>query len=89
MFGEVKKHRKVFDLDRYTDKCRVAAHSICNLRYSTQKDIPVFFQNDTIYDFNPIVPKLANEFRSELHCVPLNDEKFMSFSIPIRKKGLW
>ena len=81
-----KKHRKVRDHDHYTDKFRGAAHSICNLRYSTQKIIYVFFHNGTSYDFNLIIPELAKEFRSELRCIPLNGEKFMSFSIPIGKK---
>ena len=81
VFGEAKKHRKVRDHDRYTGKFSGAAYSICNLRYSIQKDIPVFFYNGTNYDFNLIIPELAKEFRSELNCIPLNDEKFMSFSI--------
>ena len=55
-------------------------------RYSIQKDIPVFFHNGTNYDFNLIINELAKEFRSELQCIPLNGEKFMSFSIPIKKK---
>ena len=46
----------------------------------------MFFHNGTNYDFNLIISELAKEFRSELHCILLNGEKFMSFSIPIRKK---
>ena len=80
VFGEAKKH------DHYTGKFRVAAHSICNLRYSIQKDITVFFHNCTNYDFTLIIPDLAKEFRSQLHCIPLNNKKFMSFSIPIKEK---
>ena len=64
VFGKAKKHRKVRDHDHYTGKFRGAAHSICNLRYSTQKDIPVFFHNGTIYDFNLIINELVKEFRS-------------------------
>ena len=56
------------------------------MRYSAQKDIPVFFHNGANYDFNLIIPELAKEFRLELQCIPLNGEKFMSFSIPIKKK---
>ena len=43
------------DHDHDTGKFRGAAHSICNLRYSTQKDIPVFFHNGTNFDFNLII----------------------------------
>ena len=59
IFVEAKKHRKVRDHDHYTGKFRGAAHSICNLRYSTQRDIPVFFHNVTNYDFNLIIPQLG------------------------------
>ena len=71
VFGEAKKHRKVRDHDHYTGKFRGAAHSTCNLRYSVQRDIPVFFHNSTNYDFNLIINELAKEFRSELHCYSL------------------
>ena len=30
--------------------------------------------------------ELAKEFRSEMKCIPLNTNKYMSFSIPIAKK---
>ena len=70
MFGEAKKHRKVRDHDHYTGKFRGAAHSICNLRYSVQRDIPVFFHNATKYDFNLIINELPKEFRSEFTVFP-------------------
>ena len=43
---------KVRDHDHYKGNCRSAAHSICNLRYSKQVDIPVIFYNGSNYDFN-------------------------------------
>ena len=46
----------------------------------------MFFHNGTNYDFNLIINELAKEFKSELHCIPSNGEKFMSFSVPIREK---
>ena len=46
----------------------------------------MFFHNGTNYDFNLIINELAKEFRSEFNCIPLNGEKFLSFSIPIKKK---
>ena len=86
VFGDNKKHRKVRDHDHYTGKYRGAAYSICNLRYSTQKDIPVLFHNGSNYDFNLIITELAEEFKSELRCIPVNTNKYMSLSIPIKKK---
>ena len=84
--GKKKNHIKVRDHDHYTGRYRGAAHLICNLRYSTQIDIPVFFHNGTNYDFNLIINELAKEFRSEMRCIPLNTNKYMSFSIPIKKE---
>ena len=88
VFGDKKKHRKVRDHDHYTGKYRGAAHSICNLHYSAQKDIPVLFHNGTNYDFNLIITELVEEFRSELQCIPVNTNKYMSFSIPIKKRSM-
>ena len=86
VFGKKKNHVKVRDHDHYTGKYRGAAHLKCNLRYPTQKDIPVFFHNGTNYDFNLITNELAKEFRTEMRCIPLNTNKYRSFSIPIRKE---
>ena len=61
-FGHKKKHRKIRGHDHYTGKYHGAAHSICNLRYSTQKDMPVLFHNGSNYDFNLILTELAKEF---------------------------
>ena len=58
VFGPKKNQVKVRDHDHYTGKYRGAAHLICNLRYSTQIDIPVFFHG-TNYDFKLIIIELA------------------------------
>ena len=63
--------------------CRGAAHSICNLRYSTQRDIPVVIHNGSNYDSHLIIKELAEEFRTEIQCIPEDQEKYKSFSIPI------
>ena len=86
VFGNKKIYTKVRDHDHYTGKYRGAAHLICNLRYYTDTDIPIFFNNGTNYDFNLIINELAKEFRSEMRCIPLNTNKYMSFSIPIKKE---
>ena len=39
-------------------------------------------QNET----NKSIKKHAKEFRSELQCIPVNTNKYMPFSIPIKKK---
>ena len=47
-FVKDKKYCKVRDHCHYTRKCRGAAHSICNLKYSLPKKIPVAFHNGSI-----------------------------------------
>ena len=59
VFGDKKKHIIVRNHDYYTGKYGGAAHSICNLRYSTQKDRLVLFHNGSNYDFNLIIRELA------------------------------
>ena len=46
-----KLYHKVRDHFHYTE-FRGAAHSICNLRYKTLKEIPVVFHNDSRYDYH-------------------------------------
>ena len=86
VFGKHKNHKKVRDHDHYTGKFRGAAHSLCNLRYSTQIDIPVFFHNGTNYDFNLLIEEFAKEYKSDINCIPLNTNKYISFSVPIKKE---
>ena len=81
-----KNLMKVMDHDHYTGKYRGAAHSICNLRYKTQEDIPVVIHNGSNYDFHLIITELAKEFRSEIHCIPEDKEKYKSFSITLMHK---
>ena len=81
-FGKVKDH------DYHTGISRGAAHSMCNLRYSTQRDIPVVIHNGSSYDFHLIIKELANEFRKEMHYFPEDKEKYKSFSIPIKHKSI-
>ena len=81
-----KKLMKVKDHDHYTGKYRSEAHSICNLRYKTQKDILFVIHNGSNYNFHLIITELAEEFRSEIHCIPKDKEKYKSFSITLMHK---
>ena len=85
VFCKNKNHMKVRDHDHYTGKFRGAAHSVSNLRHSTQIGIPVFFDNGTNYDFNLLIEEFANEYKSGINCIPLNTNKYMSFSVPTKK----
>ena len=81
-----KKHHKVRDHCHYTGKYRRAAHNICNLRYKISKEIPVVFHNGTIYDYHFIIKELVTEFDGNFECLGENTEKYITFSVPIKKK---
>ena len=73
--NEFKIHQKVRDHCHYTGKFRGAAHSICNLRYKTPKEIPVVFHNGSTYDYHFIIKQLAIEFKGRFDCLGENNEK--------------
>ena len=74
-------YRKVIDHDHYAGKYRGAAHSICNLRYETQREIPVVLQNGSNYDFHIIIKELAKTLRKNMKCLGGNTKKYISFSV--------
>ena len=81
-----KKYHKVKDHCHYTKKYRGAAHDVCNLRYKIPKEIPVVFHNGSTYDYHFIIKELAEEFEGEFECLGENTEKYITFSVPIKKK---
>ena len=83
---ECKKQQKVRDHCHYTGKYRGAAHNICNLRYKVPKEIPVVFHNGSTYDYHFIIKELAKESEGNFECLGENTEKYIAFSVPIKKK---
>ena len=81
-----KKSKKVRDHCHYTGKYRGAAHSICNLHYKIPKEIPLVFHNGSTYDYHFIIKQLAKEFKSNFDCLGENTEKYITFSVPIKKE---
>ena len=81
-----KNNKKVRDHCHYTGKYRGAAHSICNLRYKIPREIPVVFHNGSTYDYHFIVKQLAKEFKGSFDCLGENIEKYIIFSVPIKKE---
>ena len=81
-----KKNYKVRDHCHYTGKYRGAAHNFCNLRYKVPKEIPIVFHNGSIYDYHFIIKELVKEFEGNFECLGENTEKYITFSISIKKK---
>ena len=80
-----KNRKKVKDHCHYTGIFRGAAHSKCNLDYNIPKDIPIIIHNSS-YDTHFTINQLAEEFKGELDCIGENMEKYITFSVPIKKK---
>ena len=66
---------------------RKIAHSICNLRYKAQREIPVVIYNGSNYDYHFIIKELAEEFKGQFECLGENTEKYITFSVPIKKEN--
>ena len=81
-----KKNYKVRDHCHYTGKYRGAAHNICNLRYKVPKEIPVVFHNGSTYDYHFIIKELVKGFEGNFDCLGENTEKYIIFSVPLKKK---
>ena len=79
-----KKYHKARDHCHYTGKYRGPAHDICNLRYKIPKEMPVVFHNGSDYHF--IIKGLAEEFEGEFECLGENTEKYITFSVPVKKE---
>ena len=80
-----KNKKKVRDHCQNTGKFRGSAHNKCNLRYNEHKEIPVIIHNAT-YDTHFIINQLAIEFKGEINCIGDNMEKYITFSVPIKKE---
>ena len=74
------------DYCHYTSKHRGPAHSICDLKYSVPKDIPIVFHNESHYDYYFIIKGLAEKIQKRFICLGENTEKYISFSVPIEKE---
>ena len=83
---ERKNNYKVRDHCHYTGKYRGAAHNVCNLRYKVPKEITVFFHNGSTYHYHFIIKELVKEFDVNLNCLGENSEKYITFSVPLKKK---
>ena len=50
------------------------------------KEIPVVFHNDSTYDYQFVIKELVKEFDRNFECLGENTEKYITFSVPLKKK---
>ena len=77
---------KIKDYCYFTGKYRGAAHSKCNLKHKIPKNIPIIFHNGSKYDYHFIITELASEIEGNFECLGENTEKYVTFSVPIKKR---
>ena len=76
---------KVRDDCHYTGKYR--GHKICNLMYNTPREIPVVFHYGSSYDYHFIIKRLAEKFEGDFEWLGKSKEKYITFSVPIKKES--
>ena len=55
--------------------------------YNTPREIPVVFHNGSSCDYHFIIKGLAEEFEGDFECLGENKEKYITFSVPIKKES--
>ena len=74
---------KVRDHCHYTGKYRVAAHSICNLKFNVPKEIP---SNGSNYDYRFIIKELTNDIEGKFAYLGENTKNYETFSVLIENE---
>ena len=74
-----ENEEKVKDHCHYTGRYRGAAHNECNLKYRNPNVTPVVFHNLSGYDSHLFLKNLGFS-EGNIDCIPINEEKYISFS---------
>ncbi|XP_073962457.1 uncharacterized protein [Choristoneura fumiferana] len=84
--GELFKENEVYVIDHchLTGAVRGRAHNSCNVNFKLPRFIPVIFHNLSGYDGHLFIKELSKS-KGEIHCIPYNKEKYISFSKRVGK----
>ena len=85
-FSTDKKYCKIRDHYHHTGQYRGAAHSICNLRYETPREIITVIHNGSTYDYHFIIRQVAKEFKGDFEFLGENTEKYITLFDSIKKE---
>ena len=58
---------------------------IISVTYKIPKEILIVFHNGSTYDYHFIIKELVKEFNGNFECLGENTEKYITFSVPIKK----
>ena len=56
------------------------------MRYKIPKEIPIVFHNGSTYDYHFTIKEIVKEFDGNFERLGENTEKYITFSVPIKKK---
>ena len=77
---------KMMKIVKIKESLKITAITQENLEvYKVPKDIPIIIHNAS-YDTHFIINQLAEEFKGEPNCIGENMEKYITFSVPIKKE---
>ena len=79
-----KKYRKVRYHFHFAGGYRDVEHSICNIKYSVPKKVPITLIMDLVM-INIVLKELAEEFKKQIPSLGENTEKYITFTVPIGK----
>ncbi|XP_031619421.1 uncharacterized protein LOC116338364, partial [Contarinia nasturtii] len=71
---------KVRDHSHLSGRYRGPSHQSCNLKYQETRHIPVVFHNLSNYDSHFMISKIASGFEGDISIIPINDERYISFT---------
>ena len=60
-------------------------HITCNSKYRISKEFSIVFDNGSNYDYHFIIKELAEELKGQFNYLKENTEKYVSFSLLIKK----
>ena len=83
---EDKKYCKIRDHCHYAGEYRDTVRSICNLKHSVPKRIPIAFHNGSHHVYHFIIKMLAEEFKKQFTCLGENTEQYITFTFPKENK---
>ena len=86
-YDEDKNYYKVKNYCKFSGKYQGSCHKICRSKCRSLKEILIIFHTGSTYDYYFIINELAISFKEygNFECLGENSEKYVTFSVPVKK----